>query len=77
MPSQPFAGPEALPGVGWSDHWAFWQHGYPAVMITDTAPFRDDHYHQPTDLPAHVDYPRLAQVVQGVLGALPTLAAGR
>jgi len=74
MPSQPFAGPEALPGVGWSDHWAFWQHGYAAVMITDTAPFRDEHYHTPTDLPANVDHPRLAQVVIGMCSALRALA---
>lgn len=74
MPSQPFAGPEALPGVGWSDHWAFWQHGYPAVMITDTAPFRDDHYHTAGDTPAHVDQARLAQVVTGTLSALRALA---
>jgi Zn-dependent M28 family amino/carboxypeptidase len=74
MPSEAFAGPEALPGVGWSDHWAFWQHGFPAVMITDTAPFRDDHYHTAGDTPAHVDHARLAQVVVGVHAALRVLA---
>ena len=74
MPSQPFAGPETLPGVGWSDHWAFWQHGYAAVMITDTAPFRDDHYHTPDDKPAHVDHARLAQVVAGSLTAIRIMA---
>lgn len=74
MPSQPFAGPETLPGVGWSDHWAFWQHGYPAVMITDTAPFRDDHYHTAGDTPAHIDPIRLARVVAGALGAVRALA---
>ena len=31
---------DLVPGVGWSDHWAFWKEGYPAVMVTDTAPFR-------------------------------------
>ena len=74
MPTQPFAGPEALPGVGWSDHWAFWQHGYPAMMITDTAPFRDEHYHTATDLPVNVDQVRLARVVAGTLTAVRALA---
>ena len=29
-----------IPGVDWSDHWSFWQEGYRAVMLTDTAPYR-------------------------------------
>jgi Zn-dependent M28 family amino/carboxypeptidase len=40
FPLQSAAVPAAIPGVGWSDHWAFWQAGYPAMMVTDTAPFR-------------------------------------
>ena len=31
--------PEDIVGVGWSDQWSFWQYGYPAIMVTDTAPF--------------------------------------
>lgn len=57
--------PEELPGVGWSDHWAFWQEGYSAFMVTDTAPFRYPHYHKATDTPDKVDYARFAQVVEG------------
>jgi hypothetical protein len=34
IPSEGAALPEGLPGAGWSDHWAFWQHGYPALMVT-------------------------------------------
>ena len=40
FPSEGVAVPDAFPGIGWSDHWSFWQVGYPAVMVTDTAPFR-------------------------------------
>ncbi len=38
-----------LQGVGGSDHWSFWQYDYPAIMVTDTAPFRYPHYHEATD----------------------------
>lgn len=58
--------PGGLPGVGFSDHWSFWQVGYPAVMITDTALFRNPYYHQPTDKPETLDYERLAATVQGL-----------
>jgi hypothetical protein len=40
IPSEGAALPEMVPGVGWSDQWSFWQHGYPGIMVTDTAPFR-------------------------------------
>jgi Zn-dependent M28 family amino/carboxypeptidase len=55
-----------IPGVGWSDHWAFWQEGYPALMVTDTAPFRYPHYHTAADTPDKIDYERLARVVAGL-----------
>lgn len=66
FPSEGVAAPEGLPGIGWSDHWSFWQAGYPGVMITDTAPFRYAHYHEPTDTPDKVDYEKLARVVGGL-----------
>jgi hypothetical protein len=71
--------PELVPGVDFSDHWSFWQAGFPALMVTDTALFRYPHYHEPTDTPDKVDYERLARVVRGlekVLAALVT-ADGR
>lgn len=66
IPSEGGALPEGLPGVGWSDHWSFWQAGYPAIMITDTAPFRYPDYHLPTDTADKVDTARLARVVAGL-----------
>ena len=66
FPSEGGALPGALPGVGWSDHWAFWQEDYPALMVTDTAPFRYPHYHQPTDTAERIDCERMARMVDGL-----------
>src|SRR5438034_6192348 len=45
IPSEGATLPAFIPGVSWSDQWSFWQHGYPGLMVTDTAPFRYPHYH--------------------------------
>ncbi len=66
FPSEGFAGPSFITGVDFSDHWSFWQAGYPAVMITDTAFFRNGHYHLPSDTPDTLDYPSFARVTVGV-----------
>lgn len=66
FPSEGACLPSWVPGVGWSDHWAFWKAGYPAVMVTDTAPFRYPHYHRASDTPEHVDCEKLARVVTGL-----------
>jgi len=55
-----------LPGVGWSDHWAFWKEGFPAIMVTDTALFRDPFYHSANDTPDHIHYEHVARVVSGL-----------
>ena len=66
VPSEGAALPAFIPGVSWSDQWAFWQHGYPGIMVTDTAPFRYPHYHSATDTPDKLDYDRFALVVSGM-----------
>lgn len=66
FPSEGAALSDELPGVGWSDHWSFWQIGVPALMVTDTAPFRNPHYHQSSDTPEKLDYLRMARVVEGL-----------
>jgi hypothetical protein len=58
--------PGFVPGIGWSDHWAFTEHGFQALMITDTALFRYPHYHRPTDTPDKVDTEKVARVVKGI-----------
>jgi hypothetical protein len=75
IPAEGAALPAAIAGVGWSDHWAFWQHGYPGIMITDTAPFRYPHYHEATDTPDKLDYDRFALVVSTTEKLIRSLAA--
>ncbi len=58
--------PGFIPGIAWSDHWAFAQHGFQGVMVTDTAPFRYPHYHRPTDTPDKIDNDKLARIVKGM-----------
>ena len=66
FPSEGVAAPGWMMGVHWSDHWSFWQEGYPAIMITDTALFRYPHYHSPADTPEKLDYACLARVIRGL-----------
>jgi len=66
FPSEGAALPSALPGIGYSDHWSFWQIDVPALMVTDTAFFRNHHYHEMTDTPDKLDYERMARVVAGL-----------
>jgi hypothetical protein len=74
FPSEGGAVPGFIPGIGWSDHWAFWKEGYPALMVTDTAPFRYPHYHRPSDTPDRIDYERTARVVSGLEAVVRDLA---
>jgi hypothetical protein len=62
-PSEGAALPWFIPGVSWSDQWSFWKHGYPGIMITDTAPFRYPYYHSANDTPDKLDYDRFTLVV--------------
>lgn len=75
FPSEGIAAPEGLRGVSWSDHWAFWRQGVPAVMVTDTALYRYPQYHTADDLPGIVDNARLAPVVEGLAHVVEDLAA--
>lgn len=74
VPSEGAALPGFLPGVGWSDHWSFWQMGYPAVMVTDTALFRYAAYHTPEDTPEKIHYDTMARVVLGLARVVSELA---
>jgi Zn-dependent M28 family amino/carboxypeptidase len=74
VPSEGGVYPGFLPGIGWSDQWAFWQVGYPGIMITDTAPFRNPNYHTQNDLPQSMDFDRFAKVVEGVIDVVRAFA---
>lgn len=73
LPSEGAALPAVIPGVGWSDHWAFWQQGYRAIMVTDTAPFRYPYYHERTDTPEKLDYESMARLVAGLQSVISDL----
>jgi len=66
FPSEGVAAPAWIPGISLSDHASFWLHGWRAIMISDTAPFRYPYYHSELDTPDKLDYARLARVVAGV-----------
>jgi Zn-dependent M28 family amino/carboxypeptidase len=62
--------PAIVVGIDFSDHWSFGKLGYKALMVTDTAFYRNPHYHAPTDLPDTLDYVRMSKVVEGLAAAL-------
>jgi Zn-dependent M28 family amino/carboxypeptidase len=66
LPVRSINAPSALEGIDFSDHRSYWAEGYPALMVTDTAFFRNARYHQADDLPETLDYRRMALVVQSV-----------
>jgi hypothetical protein len=74
FPSEFATLPAAVEGVGWSDHWSFWQADYSGIMVTDTAPFRYPHYHLKTDTPDKIDFEKMATVVEGLIPVIEDLA---
>lgn len=67
------SGPPALPGLDFSDHMNYWKFGYSALMITDTAFYRNKNYHKVGDTMETLDIRRMAQVIDGVYNALITM----
>jgi Zn-dependent M28 family amino/carboxypeptidase len=59
-----------VPGVDFSDHSSFWEFGYPAFMITDTAFYRNPHYHTAGDRADTLDYKRMALLIDGLKASL-------
>lgn len=74
VPALALALPETVPGVAWSDHWSFWQEGYPGILVTDTAVYRYPHYHKPTDTIEKLDTKKLESVVKGLENVVNTWA---
>src|SRR5207247_6288915 len=66
---------ELLPDTRRSDHAAFWHYGYPAVMLTDTANFRNPHYHRPTDTLEPLNLAFMEQGVRAVAAAAMALCS--
>lgn len=74
LPVYSINAPSFIPGVDFSDHINFWRHGYPAVMITDTAFYRNRAYHTSEDRAERLNYEKMAQVVYGVFDYLVKLS---
>lgn len=66
--------PNFVIGIGMSDDWSFWRERYPAVMITDTAYYRNPNYHKKSDTYDTLDYNNMAKVIKGVSASLMALA---
>ena len=74
LPVYSINAPGNVLGMNLSDHVSFWNADLPAVMITDTAFYRYDGYHSPTDTADRLDYERMAMVVEGVYAAVLAMA---
>ena len=74
FPVEGIAAFEWIPGINWSDHWSFWKEGYPALMLTDTAPYRYPEYHSPRDLPKEINGPEFARAAHGIIQAIRQMA---
>lgn len=72
--AEKLAAPPSLKGVDFSDHRSYWAQGWPAVMITDTAFYRNDNYHRPTDTIDTLDFAKSVQVVKGLCAAVLEVA---
>lgn len=68
-----FTGPKGLEGVDFSDHLNYWKYGYSALMITDTAFYRNKNYHETTDTLETLDISRMAKVIDATLISLLAL----
>ncbi len=75
LPVHSINAPASVTGIDFSDHLSYWAAGYRAVMITDTAFYRNDRYHTPRDTADSLDYERMAKVVQGVHCAVRAISA--
>ncbi len=74
LPYETISATSFVPGVDFSDHRSFWKHGFDAIMLTDTAFYRNPHYHTAGDTPDTLDYERMAEVVAGLKRAVEGLA---
>jgi hypothetical protein len=74
LPVYSISAPGFIPGVDFSDHMNYRAAGYPALMITDTAFYRNPNYHAPSDRPETLDYRKMAMVVEGVYAVVLALA---
>ena len=66
LPVRSINAPALVTGIDFSDHLNYWAQGFSAVMVTDTSFYRNHEYHRSGDTYERLNYPRMAQVVQGL-----------
>jgi Iap family predicted aminopeptidase len=66
-----------IPETRFSDHASFWNCGYPALMLTDTAMFRNPHYHTYHDRSETLDFEFITRVTKATIGAILDMAVTR
>jgi len=66
LPVHSINAPPFLPGINFSDHLNYWRFDFPAIMITDTAFYRNKNYHTQLDTWEKLDYQRMSLVVDAV-----------
>ncbi len=67
--------PGPLSGIDFSDHRNYWEFGFPAIMITDTAFYRNRAYHQPNDTWDRLNYRKMGLVAVAVFEAVKAVSA--
>jgi Zn-dependent M28 family amino/carboxypeptidase len=70
VPTSALVAPRHFGGIDRSDHSAFWKHGFKALMVTDTAFFRNENYHRETDTIDTLNFEVMADVVASLFTAL-------
>lgn len=73
LPVYSIRAPAFIPGTDFSDHMNYWPHGFNALMVTDTAFYRNKTYHTPGDTAERLDYGRMSEVVIAVFEAIRSL----
>jgi len=74
VPSEGAAAPERFSDIARSDHWSYWQHGYPALMLTDTSNFRNPYVHTMHDTTDSLNFDSMTRVVKGIEAVILKLA---
>jgi hypothetical protein len=69
--------PLVMPEMRFSDHLCYWDEGYPAIMLTDTALFRNPNYHKHTDTVETLDFQAMASITENLVSAIQKLHRGR
>ena len=65
--------PLVMPEMRFSDHLCYWDEGYPAIMLTDTALFRNPNYHKHTDTVETLDFQAMASITENLVSAIKKL----